>query len=254
MFSAIRKRFTYANVAMTLALVFAMTGGAYAAKHYLITSTKQISPKVLKALVGKRGPAGAAGAVGSVGQAGPTGPQGPAGPKGETGSQGLQGVPGAPGKDGKDGTTGFTETLPSGKTLKGEWGIYAHVTAGQVTGTTVGFNIPLAAVPVAHWIKANGMEATPTEEVTSTACTGSFANPTANKGNLCVYAGKEAGVSMNEGGNKYFFKSKWGLKINDWPDGEPEQNTAGSFGFSVNVLTLEETYVEAGGTWAVTAE
>jgi hypothetical protein len=39
MFSKIRKRLTYANVAMTLALVFAMTGGAYAAKHYLITST-----------------------------------------------------------------------------------------------------------------------------------------------------------------------------------------------------------------------
>ncbi len=31
MFSRIRKRITYANLAMTLALVFAMTGGAYAA-------------------------------------------------------------------------------------------------------------------------------------------------------------------------------------------------------------------------------
>ena len=59
--AAIRKRVTYANVAMTLALVFAMSGGAYASK-YLITSTKQISPKVLKTLkgaAGKTGPAGA---------------------------------------------------------------------------------------------------------------------------------------------------------------------------------------------------
>ena len=47
MFSRIRKRLTYANVAMTMALVFAMTGGAYAAKKYVITSTKQIKPSVL---------------------------------------------------------------------------------------------------------------------------------------------------------------------------------------------------------------
>jgi hypothetical protein len=31
-----------------LALVFAMSGGALAAKHYLVSSPKQISPKVLK--------------------------------------------------------------------------------------------------------------------------------------------------------------------------------------------------------------
>jgi hypothetical protein len=46
MFWRLRKRFTYTNVAMTLALVFAMTGGAYAAFTSLITSTKQISPSV----------------------------------------------------------------------------------------------------------------------------------------------------------------------------------------------------------------
>lgn len=48
MFSRIRNRMIYANVAMTVALVFAMSGGAYAASRYMITSTKQISPKVLK--------------------------------------------------------------------------------------------------------------------------------------------------------------------------------------------------------------
>ena len=43
-----RKRITYANVAATLALVLSMSGGAMAATHYLINSTKQIDPKVLR--------------------------------------------------------------------------------------------------------------------------------------------------------------------------------------------------------------
>ena len=47
MIKAIRNRLSYANVAMTLALVFAMTGGAYAAQRYVVTSTKQIKPSVL---------------------------------------------------------------------------------------------------------------------------------------------------------------------------------------------------------------
>jgi hypothetical protein len=40
-----------ADVSVSLALVFAMTGGAYAARKIIITSTKQISPKVLKKLI-----------------------------------------------------------------------------------------------------------------------------------------------------------------------------------------------------------
>lgn len=46
----IRRGLTYTNVTVTLALVFAMTGGAYAASKYLITSTTQISPRVLSQL------------------------------------------------------------------------------------------------------------------------------------------------------------------------------------------------------------
>jgi hypothetical protein len=45
-----RRHLTYANVAATLALIFAMSGSALAAKHYLLSSTSQISPKVLKSL------------------------------------------------------------------------------------------------------------------------------------------------------------------------------------------------------------
>ncbi len=80
-----RRRMTYANVTATLALVFSTTGGAIAANHYLINSTKQINPKVLKKLkgatgaTGRTGASGAPGAPGSSGAKGETGPQGPSG-------------------------------------------------------------------------------------------------------------------------------------------------------------------------------
>jgi hypothetical protein len=86
-----RRRLTYANVAATLALVFSMTGGALAANHYLINSTKQINPSVLKKLKGPRGRTGASGAAGSPGV------------------PGTPGTPGTPGATGKEGPRGPSE-------------------------------------------------------------------------------------------------------------------------------------------------
>lgn len=83
-----RQRLTYANVVATLALVFAMSGGAMAANHYLLSSSKQISPSLLKKLKGKTGKTGATGAPGKTGATGPAGGTGP---------QGLPGNNGAPG-------------------------------------------------------------------------------------------------------------------------------------------------------------
>lgn len=73
-----RRHLTYANVVATFALVFAMSGGALAARHYLLTSTKQIKPSVLKQLrkAGPRGPAGPGGAQGAKGDTGAPGPSG----------------------------------------------------------------------------------------------------------------------------------------------------------------------------------
>src|SRR5690348_7883153 len=99
-----RTHLTYANVTATLALVFAMSGGALAARHYLINSTKQISPKVLKALKGKTGK---------------TGKQGPAGKDGAPGAKGNEGQRGAEGLKGERGPEG-----PRGSALA-----YAHVNA-----------------------------------------------------------------------------------------------------------------------------
>jgi hypothetical protein len=46
--TSIRRHLSYANVVATFALVFAMSGGALAAQHYLLRSTKQIKPSLLK--------------------------------------------------------------------------------------------------------------------------------------------------------------------------------------------------------------
>ncbi len=98
MLSAIGRRLTYANVVATLALVFSMSGAAVAANHYLITSTKQISPKVLKSLKGSNGRNGAAG---------------PAGPAGTNGAAGAPGAPGEPRSAVK-----FSKTLEAGGTIE----------------------------------------------------------------------------------------------------------------------------------------
>jgi hypothetical protein len=181
MLSAIRKRITPGTVIATFALLFAMTGGAYAAKKYLITSTKQISPSVLKVLRGKGGPPGAAGPAGAAGAgtAGPAGAQGPGGAKGEPGSPGAKGEDGtsvtsaklAPktacadggseftaaeaqkttacnGKDGSPWTAGGT--LPSEKSETGTWAAVIGSKAGfaGIAGfgqISTSFNIPLSA-------------------------------------------------------------------------------------------------------------
>src|SRR6202051_1095107 len=81
----LRRHLTYANVTATFALLFAMSGGALAAKHYLINSTKQINPKVLKKLKvpGRTGAPGPRG-VGTAGAQGAPGPEGPKGPVGQS--------------------------------------------------------------------------------------------------------------------------------------------------------------------------
>jgi hypothetical protein len=68
-----------ANLVAWLALFVALGGTSLAANHYLINSTKQISPKVLKKLRGSRGPRGAQGTAGARGATGATGATGPAG-------------------------------------------------------------------------------------------------------------------------------------------------------------------------------
>lgn len=104
-------RVAHATVIGYLALFVALAGGtAYAAKHYLITSTKQIKPGVRKALHGATGPTGPAGA---------TGPGGP-----------------------------LLTVLPSGKTETGAFDAEGTATTvGDLASASISFPVPLASAP-----------------------------------------------------------------------------------------------------------
>ena len=142
-----RGRFNYATVTATLALVFAMSGGALAASHYVITSTKQLSPKVLKALKGNNG---SRGATGKEGPPGKPGPQGKEGPQGKTGAPsdgyGISkpNPTGAAIPVGSSYTTVASETVPAGNyyavedvEFNGTTGTYAfcYLVATPTSGT-----------------------------------------------------------------------------------------------------------------------
>jgi hypothetical protein len=258
LFSAIRKRVTPATVIATCALVLAMSGGAYAAGKYLITSTKQISPKVLKSLQGKTGKAGIPGAQGpagapGTGTPGAQGPAGAAGPKGDTGAAGATGAPGAPGTNGKNGTNGkegspWTAggTLPSGKTETGVW--IDSGEGGIRQPAEISFPIPLAEPLVwgegkpgepedqVHFINKLGKEV-PTlgKEISShPACPGTVEKPEAVPGNLCIYAHSEGTTGSNES------------IIN------PAGGATSGFGAATTGAIFEDAPDR--GTWAVTAK
>ncbi len=252
MISAIRGRMTYANVAVTLALVFAMSGGAYAAGRYVITSTKQISPKVLKALQGKAGAAGRDGINGTNGSNGAPGGQGLPGPQGPEGKAGSNGTPGTSvtntavpvgvskceergGAEFKAGTgsatyacngqTGFTETLPEGKTEMGTWALAIPAENPTlkvpVVRVPISFVIPLGAAPTGHYLKA-GEGGTP-------ECPGTVEHPEATEGNFCVYTQAAANAP------------------------ELSASTTYPFGAILGNLDLAEPGGIAFGSWAVTA-
>ncbi len=267
MFSVLGRRVGFGNVVLVFVLVFAMSGGAFAASKFLITSTKQISPKVLKALSGKRGPAGpqgVAGAVGAQGAAGPAGKDGAAGKEGLQGKEGPQGQPGEKGVEGSPWAVGGT--LPSGKTLTGDWSVYtegsgsAHVQATD----SVSFGLPLASVPAAHYIREDGKEpffdeATKKEgEREQSACPGSAASPKAVAGNLCVYASDEENVLKEPlPGVEIIYPDICSLASATVVSKGSAcfiSNGADRFGFSVHAQSEVEGVLQAVGTWAVTAK
>jgi hypothetical protein len=116
MFQRARKHLNPATALAFVALIFAITGGAFAATGghggsgpARATPTASAAKASTKARVGPRGPAGARGATGATGAAGAVGPAGP------TGATGAKGDTGAPGGNGSNGTNGAPG--PAGETV-----------------------------------------------------------------------------------------------------------------------------------------
>jgi hypothetical protein len=190
--NSIRRHLSYANVVATLALLFAMSGGALAAKRYLVNSTKQINPKVLKALEASVARKVKPGAAGAVGKEGTTGKEGPAG---------------------KDGVSA-PSTLPSGQSESGDYGAHTpNAGAGGYLTTMVAFPVPTPAP-----ISIENVVYT-TAKVPVPHCIGPGH---AERGYLCIYSAANEGVDtppsvlsyevpgkLEEGAGRFGFLVQW---------------------------------------------
>lgn len=220
MISLVRNRLGIPGLIAIIAMVFAMGGAAYAAKKYVITSTGQIKPSVLKKLKGKRGPQGPAGTNGTNGKDGASGTNGVNG-KGivtsalEPGEEGcLEGGvlvevegSGSPepicnGLEGAEFPGGGV--LPSGATERGTWagdgdsrleyseneGVLEHTESSTFTFIPISFPLPVQPAPEAVFSKQLEEEAEQGEPVAPVAgCPGLDGEglPMAEPGKLCVY-------------------------------------------------------------------
>lgn len=221
MLKAVRRNLTPPTAIAVVALVFAMSGGAIAAKNYNTGSaeaSKQATkrgPKGPRGKQGPRGPAGPQGLKGDTGAKGDTGERGPAGPQGP---QGLKGDTGDPWTAG-----GF---LPSGASVGGTW--VAGAGPGVLPGPTgiasapISFGLPLKGLPVVKVVKKEkeGQEH-------AAECPGSIFAPKAAKGVLCLYTAEEAAGMTLQGA------------------------TPSPYGAVVNFLGTPGT--GNGGVWVVTA-
>jgi hypothetical protein len=129
----IRRHLSYANVTATLALVFAMSGGAIAATGGFTSASSSIKAcvganGVLKLQAGKKCKSGQ--------QAVSWNQQGPAGAQGATGSPGAAGPQGAPGVAAPPNTT------------------VAHATSAD-TATTAGDALALGGIPASGFTRSD---------------------------------------------------------------------------------------------------
>ncbi len=124
MFKQLRRHLTPSTFIAFLALVLALTGGAFAAggsggsgagsratASTTLATAAKAKPKVK---AGPRGPAGPAGKNGANGANGAAGPQGPQGAPGAKGENGAPGGPGEKGTNGANGKSVISATLQKG--------------------------------------------------------------------------------------------------------------------------------------------
>lgn len=269
----IRIQLNATTIVAIVALVFAMTGGAFAVTGHsaakkkaksklVITNTKQISRKVLAQLKGAKGPAG------------PTGPQGPAGLPGKDGANGTNGAPGESvgisdvkvgeaacaklggakftvgakegfacnGKEGKEGSPWTDKSkLPHGASETGLWAV--QPAAEGETWLPISFDVQLPGEldeTHVHYVTAAEVSG----HTAPAACQGSFSEPMAEEGALCVYERFSFNLELTPAPaiRKLSTTSPFGVL---------GANVAGA------IITLKFTSATprfADGSWAVTAE
>jgi hypothetical protein len=289
MFRALRRHLTPGTFIAFLALVFALTGGAFAASSgsgngagtgsraasvargnpVAAAARSKAKPKTKAGARGPAGPAGKNGTNGTNGSNGAPGAQGPAGPAGPAGAgtpgeKGVQGETGKEGPQGPPGLSGFTKTLPKGETEKGDWSVNDDPAPGAYTHetTAVSFVIPLGSVPAVHYIREDGEEAYYNEAAKTEAlrpqplCPGTGESPAAAPGNLCVYATYEENMLHHPVGEIILpaVCPLAGVPHNlTGACAEIKEDGADRYGFGIDAWAEAEGPMSAGGSWAVTA-
>jgi hypothetical protein len=212
-----------AHVLAFIAVVLALTGGAYAASK---VGSRDIKRNAVRSKHVRDGTVQARDLSRGVRRllfrttSGPRGPRGERGPTGPRGRRGFRGATGPTGPKGDPGT--FPDTLPAGKTLRGIYSVGGDTTQSE---TGVSFAFALAAAPTVHVIPAG--QAPPPE------CPGNVNSPAASAGHLCIYEATRVGDT---------------LVVTDPAGGQ----TATRWGFGLRV-TGQSAPVRSAGTWAVGA-
>ena len=228
--SILRRTFRSHTTAVAyLALFAALGGSAYAAatisgaqiKDGTVTGrdvrnrsigTKELTQKAHQALAARPGPQGAPGTQGAKGDQGAPGDQGPTGPKGDRGPAGP----------------GFDTGLPSGKTLRGVYGIKYHSPfGGDFAVESVSYAAALLSRPTAHSVMDGTLP--PAE------CPGSYAAPKAAPGHLCLYE------RPNFAPNRDYVRAS---NVN---------TDEAKYGFDITMGTKNAGAANSFGSWAVTA-
>jgi hypothetical protein len=246
MFSRIHNKLGTAGlIVAVVALIAALAGTAFGALPGLNGKQKKEVKKIAKKLV-KAGPQGPQGAPG------PAGAQGAAGAKGSDGAAGKEGPPGPPGEPGVCSISNPKCVLPPGATLTGTWSFFNRglqqletEVGGETKSYLVGvprvlvhISFPLRINPAPdlfsvaeNWI-GEGQDPTPD-------CPGSYTEPEAAPGELCLYAAEVANAGSN---------------ATHEPEGFSAFETDRTSGVVFQFLTNEEGLNGWGfGTWAVTA-
>ena len=160
----------YAEVASTLALTLALgTGGAYAAG--MITG-KDIAKNAVTSKHLKNGTVKEKDLNSQVAAKLNATTTGPAGPKGATGAAGATGTRGLSAWD----------TIPSGVSVRGQE--YAVL---RGNGGVINVNLPAAAPNSLTNETVNFAGTSPMSGDDDATCTGTYANPTAPAGKVCIY-------------------------------------------------------------------